>query len=511
MMAAVMQSFPSPTSTLTMLQTRSSSSEPFQTGSQGQQHQRNQVPRNIYNTSVGGMGAGSYRGHTATSPVAPYAFTSTPIMANGQNPLRQHPTAPRLENRTASAPSVPLSLQAQQQNSVSSRPRPPQVNPTSTPLGGSNLYPNQPQTSRNEPSTSSFPSTQSNFRPQPTSDLNPPSLQAASYATVAKSSPDRYRRNHHRAQTSGGLTSIPSAQGGSAMPSGSGMATVGHLYQHPAQSSSSPSLTSYPSYRGAQSPSLPGVNDYSQPRHSSKDDLNLQREREKQSDLAKRYRRRSISSLEAKDYAMLNSEPQPSGQPKTYAAMLAGPAPQLQHQRPVQTTQAMERPTSAHGRNGSNESSASGRSSSKPPSTKPSTVRSPPLICHHLHFSFSTHGFMRVSMVRDSKSKADIRLLGQAIRDILPGSHGTRSNPCSKKRGQACQYSCPWIIGGEQEIGKPFASVEAHGHEPRHEQPKGFIRCSGTIPACSTCHVTRLTQPRWNTGEPCRPTSGRPQ
>ena len=375
-MAAMVQSFPSPTSTLTMLQTRPSSSEAFQTASQGQQHQRNsQMPRNIYNTSVGGMGAGNYRGHTATSPVAPYSFPSTPIMANGQNPLRQHPTAPRLESRTASAPSVPLSLHAQQQNAASSRPRPPPANPISTPLGGSSLYPTQPQVSRNDASTSSPSSTQSNSRSQATLDLNPPSLQQASYATVAKSSPDRYRRNNHRrAETSGGLATTGSAQGGSAMPSGSGMATVGHLYQHPAQTSSSPSLTTYPLYRGTQSPLSSTSNDYTQPRIASKDDMNLQREREKESALAKRYRRRSISSLEAKDYAMLNHGPPQSAQPKTYAAMLAGPAPQLQQQRPIQSTQAMERPTSAHGRNGSNESSVSGRSGSRPPSTKPSSV-----------------------------------------------------------------------------------------------------------------------------------------
>ena len=142
-MAAMVQSFPSPTSTMTMLQTRPSSSEAFQSGSQGQQHQRNsQVPRNIYNTSVGGMAAGSYRGHTSTSPVSPYGFSSPPMLPNSSNPLRQHPTAtppPRLENRAASAPSVPLAQQASQPTSSgANRPRPPVVNTISTPLNASN-------------------------------------------------------------------------------------------------------------------------------------------------------------------------------------------------------------------------------------------------------------------------------------------------------------------------------------------------------------------------------------
>ena len=372
----MVQSFPSPTSTITMLQTRPSSSEAFQSGSQGQQHQRNhQIPRNIYNTPVGGMTAGNYRGHTSTSPVSPYAFTSTPVLQNGQNPLRQHPTgfqAPRLENRTNSAPSLPVTLQASQQNQpTSSRPRPPVGTPSSTPLNASTNYQQQLQTSKDDSSTSTLSSKQSNTR----LDLNSPSLAPATYATVAKSSPDRYRRNHRRAETSGVSTST-NAQIGSAMPSGSGMAAVGQLYTHPHQTSSTPSLTSYPSYRGNQS-SSPAINEYnsSVQQRVSKDDMNLQRERQAQADLAKRYRRRSISSLEAKDYALPLSEQtalvyQPA-QTKTYAAMLAGPAPQLQERREARNAQSVERPTSSHGRNSSNESSSSG------PSTMQSTAKTP--------------------------------------------------------------------------------------------------------------------------------------
>ena len=150
------------------------------------------------------------------------------------------------------------------------------------------------------------------------------------------------------------------------MPSGSGMATVGHLYTHPTQTSSTPTLTSYPSYRGTQTGPSPIVNDHSsgtQPRLASKDDLNLQKERQAPADLAKRYRRRSISSMEAKDFANPPSEagpPQQQGLTKSYAAMLAGPSPQERQE--VRTSPAAERPTSSHGRSGSNESSVSARS-----------------------------------------------------------------------------------------------------------------------------------------------------
>ncbi|MCJ1454565.1 bud neck involved protein [Mycoblastus sanguinarius] len=384
-MAALVQSFPSPSSTITMLQSRPSSSEAFQTGSQGQQHQRNaQMPRNIYNTSVGGMAAGNYRGHTSTSPISPYAFTSAPILPSGSNPLRQHPMAtphPRLENRTASAPSVPLAQHASQPGSATSnRPRPPQVSSGSTSLGTSNAnVPQQHTTAKEDHSISSSPSPTAHSRPISSADLNASSLQVASYATVAKSSPDRYRRNHRRAETSGGLTLSPSTQGGSALPSGSGMATVGHLYTHPTQTSSTPSLSTYPSYRGAQSSPSPNVNEYhpgAQPRLASKDDMNLQRERQATSDLAKRYRRRSISSMEAKDFALLSEAPSSTpAQLKTYAATLAGPNP---HERKeVRADPYFERPSSAHARNSSNESSISGRSSSKPSSAKRLEVSTP--------------------------------------------------------------------------------------------------------------------------------------
>lgn len=374
-MAAMVQSFPSPTSTMTMLQTRPASSEAFQNGSQGQQHQRNsQMPRNIYNTSVGGMAAGSYRGHTSTSPVSPYGFSSSPILPNGSNPLRQHPTAvlpPRLENRTASAPSVPLAQQTSQQSSpISNRPRPPAVNTSSTPLSApTNQNPRQQPIFDSDTSTITSPLPPATSRPLSSSDLSLPPLQTASYATVAKSSPDRYRRNHRRAETVGALQTSNQGQGGSAMPSGSGMATVGHLYTHPTQTSSTPSLASHQSYRGAQTASPPVMHDYNpaaQPRLASKDDLNLQRERQASTDLAKRYRRRSISSMEAKDFAIPLSEAGPPQQPgpiKSYAAMLAGPPPQ--ERKEVRTTPAVERPTSSHARSGSNESSVSGHSAPK--------------------------------------------------------------------------------------------------------------------------------------------------
>lgn len=350
-----------------MLQTRPSSQEAFQSQAPVQQHQRySAMPRTMQNTSAGGIPTGSYRGQTTTAPVAPYAFQPPQRLQQGQNPLGQHPTGmtPSLGNRTASAPVLPV-LQSNTNGAVpTSRPRPPAVHAGSTPLNPTYTgpWPGQTQAGVTEsPPITSLPAVP-NSQSLPPLNLNPPAM---TYATVAKSSPDRYRRNHRRAETGAAVASNHSMQGGSALPSGSGMATVGHLYTHPTHTSSTPALNTYQSRHGAPMPSPPHGNDYDpigQQRLASKDDMNVQRQ--SSSELAKRYRRRSISSLEAKDYVS-EAQAAPPGQTRTYAEMLAGPAPsERKESRPL----VNERPTSSHGRQTSNESSTSGRSSSRPAS-----------------------------------------------------------------------------------------------------------------------------------------------
>lgn len=358
----------SPTMTMPMLQTRPSSQEPFQSQAPVQPHQRYSViPRTMQNTSSSGMPAGSYRGQTTAPSVAPYAFQPTQRLQHGQNPLGQHPTGtapPPTGSRTTSAPVVPMLQPNNQGIAPSSRPRPPAVNAGSTPLNSSysGPWPGQGQGGLKEsPTITQLPAVH-NSQSLPPLNLNPPAM---TYATVAKSSPDRYRRTQRRPETGGTYSGNNSMHGGSALPSGSGMATVGHLYNHPTQTSSTPALNTYPSYHGASTPSPASGKDHdprSQQRTASKDDLNVQRQ--SSSDLAKRYRRRSISSLEAKDYVS-EAPPASPAQQRTYAEMLAGPAPS---DRRGSRSPVTERPTSSHGRQASNESSTSGRSSSRPAS-----------------------------------------------------------------------------------------------------------------------------------------------
>lgn len=370
-MAALVQSFPSPTSTLTMLQTRPSSSDAFQNGSQSQQHQRNsQMPRNIYNTSVGGMAAGNYRGHTSISPVVPYAFTSTPVISNATNPLRQHPTAPllRQENRTTSAPTVPFAQQTTSPNPTPSNRHRLQPSP-SLPLDLLSTLPLSQQSGSKD--DASLPSAAKQNPPRPLSsiELNAPSLPTTViYPNASKPSPDRYRRNHRRAEQGGIHSSSTLNQGGSAQPSGSGMATVGHLYSNPLQSSSTPTLTSYPAFRGTL-PASQNANDVSPGstvRLLSADDMSLPKQ--SSAEQAKRYRRRSISSLEVKEHTGQISDLKSHTpiQQKTYAAALAGTAPQ--DRIDVQSRPSLQRSPSSHDRNDSSGSTSSGLTNSRPSS-----------------------------------------------------------------------------------------------------------------------------------------------
>lgn len=327
------------------------------------------MPRNMYNSSVGSMAAGSYRGHTPLSSSASYAFNSPLIVPTGANPLRQHPTMPRYDTRTASAPVAPFTNPITTPNTSTT----PQNRLSSvSAFNVSSAFSSQPSGSVDD---TAVPAASASLAHRPLSAIDPNSPALIQSANTAKPAPDRYKRNHRRAETAGLPTGTPQSQGGSALPSGSGMATVGHLYSGGYQTTSTPTLTSYPSYHGSASPSRQGneSTSSSQPKVSSVDDMVVSRPGS--SEQAKRYRRRSISSLDAKEYQSFNAEPPTSQgpQPKTYAATLASPAPQAQTQyRQPQNFAPIQRPGSAHGRNGSNESSNSGRSSSRPSSVSSS-------------------------------------------------------------------------------------------------------------------------------------------
>ncbi|KAI4153766.1 MAG: hypothetical protein L6R39_001503 [Caloplaca ligustica] len=274
---------------------------------------------------------------------------------------------PRYDTRTASAPVTPFTNPIPSPNPATNTQH--RLSSVSA-LNLSSAFTPQQNVSLDDSSIST-PSLSTNQRPLSTIDFNPTA--SSSSPNTSKPAPDRYKRNHRRAETAGLPTGTAHTPGGSALPSGSGMATIGHLYNGGYQTSSTPTLTSYPSYQGSPSPSRQGTEVApSQPKMASVDDNAVSRPGS--SEQAKRYRRRSISSLDAKEYQQFNSEPPalPPSQPKTYAAMLASPAPQVPNDKgqPPPFVGQIQRPGSSHGRHGSAASSSSGRSTSRPPSAK---------------------------------------------------------------------------------------------------------------------------------------------
>ena len=360
-MAALVQSFPQQSSTVTMLQPRPSSSSGAFSNSQAQ-HQSSsrssQMSRNIYNGSQ--MGAGNYRGQAPT--IAPYAFTGVPIQ-NGANPLRQNPTPHlRMDSRTSSAPVIPqLSFSTNNTPSTSHQRHPANASISTSSSASSNGATNSMSSKDDSAIHTSIEPVEVAKRPVSMLELGSVPLLSPQpdLASPVKPSPDRYRRVQRR--TDPGTTTQPPQTNN--FPSGSGMATVGHLYNHPGQSNSSPSLQSYPSYRG----SIVQPGDASrQARPISIDDMHIPRQ--SSSEQAKRYRRRSMGGLETGAVNALNNAAQIQSlhsppPPVSNAAYSESPAPGINTslQKPL-TNQA----------NVSSESVSSSRSAKSNP--RPSSV-----------------------------------------------------------------------------------------------------------------------------------------
>ena len=333
-----------------MLQTRpSSASGHLQATAQSQRS--SQMARNIYST---GHITNTYRGQSTPALVA---YTS----ASNPNPLRQHPASPhlRLENRTSSVPTTPF-IQPGPLNNLTNQGRiltPTQV--SSALMVTSNAV---PVVRARDDSYVPTPRTVIATAPRPMSamelTLPLPDAAKALAGPQPKPSPDRYRRNQRRAETSQSAFHA-TAIGGSAVPSGSGMATVGHLYSHVAQAASAPALSSQQTYRGSNMTGLQRIVDARLPRT---DDPSSPEQ-------AKRYRRRSSTNPEAPvNPSTLESRalapPVPSQ--RTWASVASTPyVPPKSENRPLTS---VSKPSSAHGRNGSDESASSTRSSSRPAS-----------------------------------------------------------------------------------------------------------------------------------------------
>lgn len=217
---------------MSMLQSRPSSADAFQSSNntsqhfQQQQRAAGQTPRSMYNQQA------SYRG-TSAAPVQPYAFQATPHL--------------RQDTRTTSAPAA----QSPSTSTLGS------VKPSQA--VGASLSPSM--AGKRSPSKDDF----SADRPSSIISLSSsiPDLSLTSFDSTSKSSPDRYRRGARRTDSNNSAVHQSTS---SAVPSGSGMSSVEHLYTPP------PAPVS----------------------RTNSEDPNAS----KASESAKRYRRRSLGNLE---------------------------------------------------------------------------------------------------------------------------------------------------------------------------------------------------------------------
>ncbi|KAI2465926.1 hypothetical protein F4781DRAFT_373705 [Annulohypoxylon bovei var. microspora] len=282
-MAALVQTYPQQSGTVTLLQTRPSSASgrmPGPSGTQPNPAYMGNSQRNNYHGLSGSVGGGPtvYRGNTS-APVQPYAFTATPNLANGGQ-WQQY-------GAYRSSTSVP-NMQMADPN-ASARSRHP-VNPN-TP-GNSNGHLSMP-TGMSQDDSQAAPT--SGPRPQ-LAPLNISSSQPTfAQVAAAKATPERYRRPSARFTDSSPSVMQTQQSQGSAMPSGSGMATVVHLYNPramPDRKAGMPRNSVVPASRPHSAyGSMAGV---------AVDDMQLYRHPTEEE--AKRFRRRSIHSINSSDY-----------------------------------------------------------------------------------------------------------------------------------------------------------------------------------------------------------------
>jgi hypothetical protein len=305
-MAALVQSFPQQTSTVTILQTRPTSASGILQTSQGHQFAAGQIHQNSYN-GMNGSGPTTYRGQ-ASAPIAPYAFTSTPSLTKTGDRVSQGP-----HTRNDQKTNPPPTAQASEVGQPSSRTRYPIAASVSTTSSSSSSELSsgiQQNGTQDDTAITSVARVATRVtRPQSTTIATAPaSLLLSPNVTASKSSPDRYRRPaHRRAETTGQITTnLHAFPSGSAQPSGSGMAAVSHLYAQPSQTNNMHTGSG----RHDQFPQLPSFQFssanrasalHSNPFRATVDDMHLNRQPAR--DEASRYRRRSIHTLDINEFA----------------------------------------------------------------------------------------------------------------------------------------------------------------------------------------------------------------
>ncbi|KAI1500704.1 hypothetical protein F5X99DRAFT_229281 [Biscogniauxia marginata] len=320
-MAALVQTYTQQSGTVTLLQTEPNSTSGIMPATtQAQQYMGNQQRNNYHGLSGSVGGQTVYRGNTTTTPVQPYAFTATPNLANSGQRQQQYGG-----HRTPSGTAVPTVQVTDQRTQPTAAPAPrPPLNNTS----------NQPTFAQ---------------------------------VVAAKASPERYRRPAPRqTDSSPGVMQTPQPQG-SAMPSGSGMATVVHLYNPravPDRKAATPRNMA----------TLTNINDRPHSAYAAMDDMHLHRHPPEAEN--KRFRRRSIHSINSTDYPNPLSPQDFKRTEESFRKDAVAALKKHSNEKEQRTARVVPLPPPAaternamHVRNGSSESIVSSRSSNSRPSS----------------------------------------------------------------------------------------------------------------------------------------------
>ena len=368
-MAALVQTFPQQTGTVTMIQTRpASANDMLPAQSQSSSYAVGQQPRTNFYGMPNNMGSAPVLYRSSTAPIQPYAFTSTPSLhaTNGWQPQQQQ-YAQQHNNVRPAAPTPPLPRM--QTFDVAAN-----VNRNNRmPAGSSmaNLPNGNPSTVRYVGSRddSSLPNGQGvgvrrvSATPRPQSAFLPgsaPTLQLSFTPTApARPSPERYRRpSANSTQNQKHLAPVAS--------SGPGMVSGGHLY---ALNSGSNSNNSLPDQSKSSTPRTHAQTPFVDPRRTSYHDSmvsgmaadDIQLHRQLVDEDAKRFRRRSMPTLNGAEFLTASVAQRPIRK--------AEEVQQLAVRNTNTEKQAtLQKPAVMHAKAGSSESVVSTRSNSSRPS-----------------------------------------------------------------------------------------------------------------------------------------------
>ncbi|KAH8880721.1 hypothetical protein GQ53DRAFT_523386 [Thozetella sp. PMI_491] len=346
-MAALVQTYPQQSGTVTLLHTRTTSASGIMAGGQGQNGQQYGHGASQRGGSHGTpMGGPVYRSNTA--PIQPYAFTSTPSLTSSQQWQQFR------ASRTASASALPTA----QTFDYNQQPRrvlyPASASMTNLP-SSTQLFGPQSVGVRDDSVLPAHGTRRVASTPRPQSaHLQATSSQALSAPVSAKASPERYRRPSARSagSFSSGSDQQPASHGQPSMSSSSAVTAMGQNYNATMGLGQIPHLRPQP-YALVNRP-----NSYVGAHPTSIDDMQLYRDPSLE-DL-KRFRRRSMPALDSAGFPKSLAPPDRKQPDESVRLEQSGAKTTDKEPKPAHLAVKNDHPV--HARSGSADSRGSSRS-----------------------------------------------------------------------------------------------------------------------------------------------------